>query len=182
MRLWPRIAELQAEHPRRLTPRRLGWLEAISAPCVCGGVETASTLAAERAVVFAPAWIARRVVRGSVWLSALICMAYRPRDLVEAARELREYLSAEMWSPGRMIREGEETDNPDKRAFGTAYRLAVVGARLGFGAPSRYAKRSAWDAPCAEIVAHAACATELDRVAEYESRDEVERLVAEAAA
>ena len=169
---------MQAEAPRRLTPRRLGWLEAISAPCVCGGVETREVLGAERAVLFGPAWAGRAVVRGSVWRSALVALLWRPRVAARASREIQDYLSREMWTPARFVRDGEAPGDDDehKRAFGAAWRIAATGARLGFGHPSRTARRSAWDAPVAEILAHAVCAAEINETAEFENRDEVERL------
>lgn len=177
MRLWTHIAEIQAEAPRRLTPRRLGWLEAVSAPCVCGGVETRATIAVERAILFGPAWVARRMVRGSVWVSALLALPWRPRNLREALIEMRDYLAVEMWAPGRFLKEGEAPVDHKRLAFGSAWRIAAIAARLGFGDPSRNARHSAWDASCAEVLAHAVCTAELDRSAEFESRAEVEELM-----
>ena len=136
MRLWPHIAELQAETRRRLTPRRLGWLEAVSAPCVCGGVEARDTLAVELAIVFGPEWVARRMVRGSVWVSALLSLFWRPRDARAAVDKLHQYLGVELWTPERFVKDGESMPNVARLAFGSAWRLAVIGAKHGFGAPA----------------------------------------------
>lgn len=178
MRLWPQIAELQAETRRRLTPRRLGWLEAISAPCISGGEETRDTLAVERAILFGPEWVARRMVRGSVWVSAFLSLFWRPRDARAAWAKVRNYIDRELWYPERFVRDGEKTTDAKRLAFGSAWRLAVIGARHGFGSPSRWARRSVWDASCAEIVAHAVCSAELDRTAEFETREEHEHFAA----
>lgn len=180
MRLWPHIAELQAEWPRRLTPRRLGYLEAVSAPCLNGGTETRETLAVERAILFGPAWVARRMVRGSVWASALLSWPWRPKDAEAAVREIREYLAVELWAPEMFVTDSMTPTDPARFAFGAAWHLVVTAVRLGFGHPSRHAPRSAWDASCAEIVAHSVCSAELDKRAEFESRDEVEALLAAA--
>lgn len=176
--LWPRIAEIQAEQPRRLTIRRIGWLEAVSAPCLYGGEETRETLGAELCIVHGPEWQARRIVAGNVWEAALLAWLWRPRDARAAAAALRDLLDRELWAPARFVREGDGDPDPGKRAYGNAWRFAVAGVRHGFGHPSRRAKNSVWDASAAEVISHCVCAAELDRVAEFEARDEVDALLA----
>ena len=150
------LAPLCGKPVRDLTPRRLGYLEAIDAPCMVGGEETRETVGAELAIITGPLWLARKIVSGSEVFAWFAARFYAPKrgTFRETVRRLSVWIRRQLWSPPRYYQQGEE---PTRSSWGpvtpTALQLVATAYRLGLGSTRRDVRGSAWDASIREIIA-----------------------------
>lgn len=182
MTIWPHVVAYLADAtpgiPGRdlppLTPRALGYLEAMGLPCVCGGVETSATLMCAMAIITDPQH-AHAIAAGRIDAAVrqVARCAVREDEIETVAAALGEWLSDQLWAPGRMLAEGQSLRDSSMYSTPLSLRLAALGARLGFGEPSRRSRRSAWDAECREILMIAVARGEIDDGSEYETADDV---------